>query len=131
MSEQTEQTVANAPATTTEQVSEAPTFVPSTDIYETKDALIMVLEVPGADPDSLNVTVEANTLTAFARSTAFAPQGYTLAYAEYREGNYQRAFRLPPGVDTEKVDAVFKDGLLRLTLPKTTPPMKKIPVKTA
>ena len=85
MSEQTEQTVANAPATTTEQVSEAPTFVPPTDIYETKDALIMVLEVPGADPDSLNVTVEANTLTAFARSTPSAPQGYTLAYAEYRE----------------------------------------------
>jgi HSP20 family protein len=125
-----EQTLVNAPATT-EQVSEAPTFPPPTDIYETKSAFIIVLEVPGADPESLNVTVDNGTLTVFAHSTPTAPEGYTLAYAEYRDGNYQRAFKLPQGVDTEQVDAVFKDGILRLTLPKTAPPSKKIPVKTA
>ena len=43
---------------------------------------------------------------------------------------FERSFKLPPGVDTEHVDAVFKDGLLHLTLPKTTVPAKKIAVKT-
>ena len=115
-----------------EAVSEAPTFVPPTDIVETKDALIMMLDMPGADPDSLNVTLDKRMLTVSARSTPSARQGYALVHAYYRDGSYERMFTLSDQVDGDRIDAVFKDGVLRLTLPKATPsPAKKIAVKAA
>jgi HSP20 family molecular chaperone IbpA len=126
-----DQTIA-APPAVAEAVNDAPTFVPPADIIETKDAIIMLLEMAGADPGSLSVTVEKNVLTVSARSTPFSPQGYTLAYAEYRDGNYERAFSLPQAVDIDRAEATFKDGVLRLMLPKVSPsPAKKITVKSA
>ena len=113
-------------------VSPATTFFPPADIYETKDAVVMLLEMPGADPQSLNVTLDKRTLTITASSKPFAPQGYTLVHAEYEDGNYERVFTLSELVDGERIDAEFKDGVLRLTLPKTTPsPAKKINVRAA
>jgi HSP20 family molecular chaperone IbpA len=115
-----------------ESVSEMPTYTPPADIVETKDAVIMVLDMPGADPDSLNVALEKQELRISARSTSSTPAGYTLMHAEYRDGNYERAFTLSDQVDSERVEAVFKDGVLRLTLPKAGPsPAKKIEVKAA
>ena len=120
---------ATAPA---ETVSQAPTFVPPTDIYETKDAFIMLLDMPGADPDSLDVTLDKRTLRVAARSTPVIPKGYTLVLAEYQDGNYERAFTLMDQIDDQRIEAVFKDGVLRLTLPKSSPaPAKKIAVKSA
>jgi HSP20 family molecular chaperone IbpA len=111
---------------------DTPTFMPPADIFETKDAIIMFLDVPGADPDSLDVTLEQRELSISAHSTPLTPQGYAPVYAEYREGSYERAFTLSDEVDRDRVDAVFKDGVLRLTLPKTkSSPAKKIMVKSA
>ena len=116
----------------TETVSQAPTFLPPADIYETKDAVVMLLEMPGADPQSLNVTLDKRTLTITASSKPFAPLGSTLVHADYEDGNYERVFTLSELVDGERIDAEFKDGVLRLTLPKTTPsPAKKINVRAA
>jgi HSP20 family protein len=121
----------NGPASA-ENVSDRPTSVPLTDIYETKDGVIMLLDMPGADPESLNVTLDKHVLTVAARSSSSAPQGYTLVHAEYQDANYQRAFSVSDQVDSERIDATFKDGVLRLTLPKITPsPAKKIAVKAA
>jgi HSP20 family molecular chaperone IbpA len=92
----------------------------------------MLLDVPGADPDSLNVALEKQELRVTARATSSAPPGYTLMHAEYRDGNYERAFTLSDQVDDERIEATFRDGVLRLTLPKSAPsPAKKIEVKTA
>jgi HSP20 family protein len=108
-----------------------PTFMPPTDIYETKDAVIMFLEMPGADPGSLDVTLDRRTLKVSATSPSSAPQGYALVNAEYRDGAYERSFALSDQVEGDHVDAVFKDGVLRLTLPKASPtPAKKITVKS-
>jgi HSP20 family protein len=115
-----------------ERVSEAPSLAPPTDIYETKDAIIMLLDMPGADPETLNVTLEQRVLAVSARSISTTPQGYTPVLVEYEDGNYGRSFTLSDLVDEEHIDAVFKDGVLRLTLPKVTPgPPKKITVKSA
>jgi HSP20 family protein len=115
-----------------ETVSEAPTFMPATDIVETKDAVLMLLDVPGADPDSLNVALENQELRVTARVTSSPPPGYTPMHAEYRDGNYERAFTLSDRVDDERIEATFKDGVLRLTLPKAGPSAaKKIAVKAA
>jgi HSP20 family molecular chaperone IbpA len=116
----------------TEPVSQAPTFLPAADIYETKDAVVMLLEMPGADPQSLNVTLDKRTLTITASSKPFVPQGYTLVHGEYEDGNYERVFTLSELVDGDRIDAEFKDGILRLVLPKRMPsPAKKISVRAA
>jgi HSP20 family molecular chaperone IbpA len=124
------------PATTgsgnAETAREAATFMPAADIVETQDAVLMLLDVPGAEPDSLSVALEKQELRVSARSTSSAPPGYTLMHAEYRDGNYERAFTLSERVDEERIEATFKDGVLRLTLPKAGPsPAKKIEVKAA
>jgi HSP20 family molecular chaperone IbpA len=127
----TDQDTATAPSSGS-ATREAPTYVPPTDIYETKDAVVMFLDMPGADNDSLDVTLDKRELTISARSAAPVPQGYSPLHAEYRDGSYERAFTLSDQIDGERIEAVLKDGVLRLTLPKTSPtPAKKIPVKAA
>lgn len=121
----------SAPASA-EGRADGPTFLPPTDIFETDKAILLVLDVPGADPQSVDITLEKRVLTVSARSTPFTPQGYTLQYAEYETGNYQRAFTLSDEIDREHIDASLKDGVLRLTAPKISPtPPRKITVKSA
>lgn len=123
---------ASEPSARAETVSQAPTFQPPTDVVETKDAVIMLIDMPGADPESLNVTLDKRILTVTARSISSPPPDYTLLHAEFEDGNYERRFTLSDQVDGERIDAALKDGVLRLTLPKATPsPAKKIEVKAA
>jgi HSP20 family molecular chaperone IbpA len=124
------------PQTTGARAAEAgrdvPTFVPPADIFDTDQAIIMLLDVPGADPAGVDVALERRILTVSARSTPYEPENYVLLHGEYQDGNYERAFTLSDEVDGERIDATIKDGVLRLTLPKTTPsPAKKIAVKPA
>jgi HSP20 family protein len=107
----------------------AVTFAPPADVYETKDEVLLVLDMPGAEPDTLDVTLDKRVLTVSAQSNPWAPEGYTLVEAEYRDGNYERSFILSDQLDGEHIDARFKDGVLRIKLPKAPPPpAKKIAV---
>jgi len=108
-----------------------PTFIPPTDIFETKDSVIMLLEMPGVEPSTLDVTLDKRVLTVSAQSMPNIPQGYALLYGEYQDGNYERAFTLSDQIDGDHIDAEFKDGILRLVLPKMNPPARKIEVKAA
>jgi HSP20 family protein len=118
--------------TTAQAASPAPTYLPPADIYETKDAIVMLLDMPGAAPDSLNVSLDRHELTIEARTTPTAPQGYALVHAEYQQGSYERAFTLSDQIDGDRIDAMLKDGVLRLTLPKAPEAAaKKIAVKSA
>jgi HSP20 family protein len=108
-----------------------PTFIPPTDIFETKDTVIMMLEMPGVEPSTLDVVLDKRVLTVSAQSTPQTPKGYTLLYSEYQDGNYERAFTLSDQIDGDHIDAEFKDGILRLVLPKMNPPAKKIEVKAS
>jgi HSP20 family molecular chaperone IbpA len=116
---------ATAEATRTE-----PVFIPPTDIIETTAAVQIFLDMPGADPDTLDVTLDNRVLRITARSASSAPDGFALIHAEYRDGNYERSFTVSEPIDTPKIEAVFKDGVLRLTLPKAAPsPAARISVK--
>jgi HSP20 family protein len=108
-----------------------PVFSPPTDIYETKDALCLVLEIPGVEPDDVNVTLDKRVLTIKGPSRSMmAREGYSLTHAEFRDGDYERAFTLSENIDSEGIEASVKDGVLRLTLPKVKPaPAKTISVK--
>lgn len=115
-----------------ESTRDAPVFVPPADIIETPSGLLMVLDLPGADPETLDVSLDKRVLRIAARSAPSRPEDCTLQHAEYWDGNYERSFVISEPVDVANVEAVFKDGVLRLRLPKTTPaPAAKIPVKAA
>jgi HSP20 family molecular chaperone IbpA len=104
-------------------------FAPPADIYETRDDVQLYLDMPGADPATLDVTLDRRILAVSARSTPWQPQGYVLIAAEYQEGNYARSFVLSDNLDGDKIEANFRDGVLRLRVPKSAPsPAKKISV---
>ena len=107
------------------------TFAPATDIKEGKDGIFVELDMPSVKPDTIDVTFERNVLTVSAQGRSTSPSGYALTYAEYRDGDYERSFRVSEAVNSSKIDATYSDGVLHLFLPhsKQAAP-KKIKVKT-
>jgi len=115
-----------------EVTTESRVFVPQVDIVESEDRILLVADLPGVDQDGVEVTLEKNVLTLRGTVKPHAPEGYSLAYAEYAVGNFERAFTVSNDIDRQGIEAVVKDGVLKLTLPKAKHAvMQKIPVKTA
>jgi HSP20 family protein len=93
-------------------------FVPSTDIYETGEALTLVMEVPGVDKKDVNVALEAGTLRVEAHIDFSKYDGLEPLYSEYNIGHYARAFTLSDKIDQNSITAALEDGVLTLTLKK-------------
>jgi HSP20 family molecular chaperone IbpA len=104
-------------------------FVPRVDIYETDDNIVVVADMPGVDESSVDITLEKNVLTINGYVEPVQPENYSLAYAEYRVGDYERSFTLSSEIDQDNIEATLKDGVLTLTMPKEGPTTKKIAVK--
>jgi HSP20 family molecular chaperone IbpA len=104
--------------TKTEQIRDRRVYMPRTDIYETKDELVLVMDVPGAAEQSVEVSLEKNVLTITAYPAYAKFDGYVLAYTEYGEGDYQRSFALSNEIDQDRIEAKVKNGVLTLHLPK-------------
>ena len=113
-----------------ESTRTGPAFVPAADIIERADALVMILDVPGADPETLDVSLDEGILSIVAQPMDTEPEGYRPLYAEYRDGAYERRFVVSDQIDGDNIEAVFRNGVLRLTLPKAAQsPARKISVK--
>jgi HSP20 family protein len=93
-------------------------FLPTADIYETNDALNVVLEMPGVEKSSVEVRVEDGVLKIDGRLDFSKYQGLQPLYTEYNVGHYSRSFRLSSKIDQTKIGAELKDGVLSLVLPK-------------
>lgn len=107
-------------------------FVPRSDIYETERELVVVADMPGVDENSVDITLEKNILTINGTFNLGQPDNYHLAYAEYEMGDYERSFTLSNEIDLNKIEAMVKDGVLRLHLPKIgEAKTKKIAVKSS
>jgi HSP20 family molecular chaperone IbpA len=112
------QVAQNGPTTSTEPTNTGPVFTPPVDILEKGDTIVMLFDIPGADPASLDVTLDKHILTIAARTTApAAPEGYSSDHVEFQSGTYQRRFVFSELMDGERIDATVKDGVLRLTVP--------------
>jgi HSP20 family protein len=108
---------ASSPAET-ERTRNRKVYVPKVDIIETGDAMVMYADIPGADEKTVDVTLEKSVLTI--RGT-IAPQefeGRSIAYAEYDVGDYERSFTVSDEVDRDRIEAVVKNGVLKLVLRK-------------
>jgi HSP20 family protein len=93
-------------------------FLPNADIYETNEALNVVLEMPGVEKDSVEARVEDGVLKIDGRLDFSKYQGLQPLYTEYNVGHYSRSFRLSSKIDQNKIGAELKDGVLSLVLPK-------------
>jgi HSP20 family protein len=93
-------------------------FLPAADIYETEDALTVILEMPGVEKSNVNVRVEDGFLHVDGRLDLTKYQGLQPLYIEYNVGHYSRRFQLSSKIDQTKIGAALNDGVLSLTLPK-------------
>jgi HSP20 family protein len=93
-------------------------FVPTADIYETQDALTVILEMPGVEKSNVSVRVEEGLLQVEGRLDLTKYQGLQPLYTEYNVGHYARSFQLSSKIDQAKIAAALNDGVLSLTLPK-------------
>ncbi len=111
---------------------ETKVYVPQVDIVESEDRILLVADLPGVDQDGIEVTLEKNILTLRGTVKPHTPEGFSLGYAEYAVGNFERAFTVSNDIDRQGIEAVIKDGVLKLTLPKAKHAVvQKIAVKTA
>ena len=107
-------------------------FFPLVDIYEKSDGTtVMLAEMPGASPDSVDVQVDKGVLTISARCDRQKfPESYASIFTSFETGEYFRAFALSDEVDRDKIKAKLEDGILKLTLPKAAAVQKrKIEIK--
>ena len=93
-------------------------FLPTTDIFETDDALTVVLEMPEADRDNIDVSVENGVLTVGGKINFKKYEGLQPVYSEYNVGPYRRSFRISSRTDQDKIRAEMRDGVITLVLPK-------------
>jgi HSP20 family protein len=104
---------------------------PSVNVSEAADNVLVRAELPGLSPADVEISVEGNTLTLRGeRKRAEAAEAYHHR-RERQTGRFQRALTLPDEIDTDKVQAVFADGVLTVTLPKAEKAKpKKIEIKS-
>ena len=94
-------------------------WMPAVDVRESKDALEISTELPGIEPKEVEVSVENGVLTLKgSRQFEKATEGETYHRVERAYGSFERSFSLPTNVDPERVQAVYRHGVLHLTLPK-------------
>ncbi|NIW80754.1 MAG: Hsp20 family protein [Calditrichae bacterium] len=92
---------------------------PLVDILETFEHIILLIDMPGSDENSIDITLDKNQLTVEAAMQPLFPQGYELQHAEYEFGDYRRKFIIQEGINRETIEADYKNGVLRIKLPKT------------
>jgi HSP20 family protein len=89
------------------------------DVWQTDDGFHVCLDLPGVDPDTVDITTERNLLTIKAERRAEYQQGQNVLIAERPQGTFTRQLQLGDTVDTENIQASYGDGVLHLTLPMT------------
>ena len=96
-------------------------WVPAVDIHEFTDRFELYVDVPGVDPNSVELTLEEGVLTLSGERAQRSAKGASeplYRRTERSQGQFYRRFVLPDTVDSDKVNAAGKDGVLTVTIPK-------------
>jgi HSP20 family protein len=102
------------------------------DAYRHDDEFVVEFDLPGVEADSIDLTVEKNVLTVHARRNRASLDGVELLVGERPHGTFSRQLFLGEGLDTERIDARYADGVLTLRLPvaeKAKP--RRVPINGA
>lgn len=101
-------------------------WLPSIDVTETKDNLLIMAELPGLEAKDVNVSVSGDILTIKGEKKKEEEEKDEHYYhCERYCGSFQRSFRLPVNIEADKVEATFDKGVLKVTLPKPEEAKKK------
>ena len=111
--------------------SEEMTFMPAFDVSETQNELIVKGEVPGMDQKDIDINLSDGLLTIKGeKKHEKEDKNENYHCVERHYGKFSRTMRVPFEVEADKVDATYKDGVLKVTLPKSeTAKPKKIEIK--
>ena len=104
-----------------------PDFIPPVDIYEDKNGITVLADMPGVDKEGVSIDLKEDQL-AISGKVSLTEDKKTFLHKEYEVGNYFRQFTLSDVIDREKISAKMADGVLTLTLPKAE---KAVPKKIA
>jgi HSP20 family protein len=114
-----------------EQTRPGVVFTPAVDIFETDKEITLLADMPGVTSKALSIDLHENILTLDGDVKLPERADEVDIMREYRTGKYYRQFTLSQVIDQSKIDAVLKDGVLRLRLPKVEAPTpRKIAVKS-
>lgn len=90
---------------------------PAMDLYSTEDSLIAVADLPGVESKDVEITATVDSLT-ISGELKVAPEKGDLLWQERIGGKFYRSFKLPVSIKADAVEASFKGGVLRITMPK-------------
>lgn len=94
------------------------TVKPAYEIKETADAYGVTVLLPGVNKENLEITAEAGEIRIVGRRSWKRPEGWTTLYQESSDAAYELALSHDNAIDTEKIAAELRDGVLRVSLPK-------------
>src|SRR5687768_5221112 len=99
-------------------------WMPAVDVREDASNLTLEFELPGLEPDQVEVTAENGVLTVRGEKRAERKEGDERRYhlVERTYGSFSRSFQLPAGIDEEQIDAQFENGVLHVRIPKAALP---------
>lgn len=100
-------------------VAECEDWIPSSDIAETDKLYMVTMELPGIDMEKMDISYNDRMLTVKGEKEKESMEGECCHSAERYSGSFERSFRIPGDVDSDKIDATYKDGILKLSLPKS------------
>ena len=93
-------------------------WTPAVDISENAEALLFTMELPGIKPETVDIEVKGKQLTIKGERPAVeAKEGVRVHHRERPSGRFARVFQLHKAVDAEKVTAIYRDGLLEVSVP--------------
>lgn len=93
--------------------------MPRCNLYDSGDHFTVIAEVPGFSKEDLNIKIQGNYLELSGSRKPVVPERYSVHRSERGTFNFSRSMTLPSDVDSEKVEASLKNGILTLTLPKS------------
>lgn len=102
----------------TQDGTQQPCVLPPVDVFEDASGITLLADLPGVSREGLNIRVDGDSLTIEGTAAAVGPQNLELVYGEAQVPAYRRRFTLSRELDTSRIEAQLKDGVLRLAIPK-------------
>ncbi len=102
----------------------------ATDVYEKNGKIITEMNLPGIDPETLDIVVEDNYIhITGSREEDREEKGKNYYYKEIQRGSFERTVRLPSNVKKDKAEAMFEDGVLKIEVPKVEERKTQVKIK--
>ena len=128
----TDTMTAAPPSTEHETERTVRTVSPRADIFETDTAFVILADMPGVDPDGVELVADKDTLVVRGKVNSASPNVHTrqVEHREFELADYHRTFTLTEDLDSDGITGTFRDGVLRVEVPKSPRVRpKKIPVR--